>query len=299
MTRMHLDATPEGSPLPISLCGMLCRFGDTTGVQPLVTCKLCLDRIREAKVEILELMKPRFPRLVPKLEQDTDEPPGYVVTPERWERQGCKCGRCDVCVWYKPFQATAEGSDGGATGPHEPPSPDKPRWSHVEAALAWYKGELANDYALSSFHGQLVRSREAEGVMIRTASANDPALTRTAQDLAMMYLCLRDGHHRALTHNLNLVDWTTVLLSRVVGSWTLGKTRRGRRTPKVELVPASAVAECLGVTEIAVAGIVRSGLRALRVEMGARQLVAVWRADGELATEIAARRDELLRRRTA
>lgn len=312
MTRMHLDATPEGSALPIGLCKTLARYGGTTSVRELVSCKLCLQRMRTELVltRPTALPPPPPPRL--ELARDPSEPPPYLVTPARWaeahrlraEGKACTCKRCDTCKWYTQSDrdyALANTFERGS-GLYEP---ERPRWSSVAEALTDYVRHLEDGYPAPSLAYE--RTKESEGwlALRPRANADSPAGTgpridsrseRVADETVAVDGALRAVYGRQQDPPPYRA-WVTVLLGRVVGQ--VEERRRKSVAYRVaRAVQAEDLAAAVGIDVKLVGGLVRSAMRGLRVELGARGLVRL-RADVDLEAEVRFRRAELEARRSA
>lgn len=313
MTRMHLDATPEGSAIARAACGWFGSFETTTRVNALVSCKLCM-RTLTAAPEYTPAPTPTLLPPAPRLElaRDPSEPPLYVVTRERWEDahryrgegKACTCKRCDTCKWFVRCD-----SDYALANTYEQASglyePERPRWSSVAEALTDYVRHLEDGYPAPSLAYE--RTKESDGwlALRPRANADSPAGTgpridsrseRVADETVAVDGALRAVYGRQ-QDPIRYGAWLTVLLGRVVGQ--VEERRRKSVAYRVaRAVQAEDLAAAVGIEVKQVGTIVRSAMRGLRVELGARGLVRL-RRDVGLEAEVRFRRAELEQRRTA
>ena len=323
MTAMHLDATPEGSPLPLGACGILGRAGDTTTVRELVTCKLCLADMRLklsatppavthldaetiAAVDVqAQECRVALDRVAARMqERDPDELPAYVLTPERWSERNCKCKRCETCRMYKRLNDDAEtfGTNQQAPPRAQLPFEERPRWPRVEAALEAYALHREEGFSFESVAAALIRSAELGEFSSGSFLARIPNANLAAEDVAGIETSLRAAHERAnqsmRTISVSYEFFVIVLVGRVVGTGEVIKGKYGASFRTEAPVPAGELAARIQVPQTVIATVMRVGLRCLRIEMAARGLVRAWPVDSELEDAIDARRAELMQRRT-
>jgi hypothetical protein len=215
-----------------------------------------------------------------------------VVTPETWARRDCRCGTCGVCDYYAAIEAEAFWRPWQDR--KRPPELDRPRFAGTIAALTSYVEHLTDGYPSGSLGESLDRIGR-HGCRVQNAHRGGSAAQHAAEDVAAvdqaLALCFGADNDRGI----GAEACRAILLARVVGRDVVVKGRDGRAYRKREAVEAAALAEHYGLTVGAVGGVVKSGMRRLRVELAARGLAPMPKREAGLHEAVQIRRGQILR----
>lgn len=223
-----------------------------------------------------------------------------VINPTTWAawrlhchrgRWTCKCGSCALCVFFRDIEMHP--SDTYERSPVM--FDDRPLFWSVESALTQAVTVRRDGYPSRSIAGAVVNVGEM-GATIEGGERNSreqasaERMAEVARAVAVLY---GPGNDRGIGAEA-CVD---ILFARIVGREQIVRGRDGRGHRRLVPVPSAELSLAYGVSADAVAGIVKSGMRRLRVELAARDLIEQPNPRRGLAHEIELRRQELARRR--
>lgn len=312
--RVHLLARTTATGMAYGLCGWFASA--TSSVIAEVTCKLCLRKhsppksaAAKASARAAAALPPGAPRpheteevwrelTRPARAQESTGWDG-VVTPEIWQssclRRGSgdvdECGVCVACERVKDLR----------------------RWAAMD-------GVFERDPVSRLHEEQRYRYRNPNHMLEPQLSPSDSKSTAGSFETLLRHGCRIDGGEMQQTQPIHryiedLVDrWRAkaalfdehndrgvgaavcwmILRARVIGHEELVHGRDGRQHWIRKPVPAVELAREHGVTVAMVAAIVKSGMRRLRVELAARDMIPPPPRKSGLADEIHRRRRELL-----
>lgn len=212
-------------------------------------------------------------REVPSHRYDTADLP--FVTPETWAmlRDGCdgkhSAETCPACAYYRRLD---QDHYAAPWAKHHRVERERPRWSDVEEALRYYATVVMHGYPSTSMAAVLLGYNEL-GCWTQREERRGNAAERAADDVVLvegaMYYAF--GERRGLG--------CAVLLARKGGDKPVDEDALAART---------------GLDVVELRGIVRRGLRAIRVDLAARGAIPMpGRGSPTVREAIARRREEI------
>lgn len=282
-TKLHFDATPEGSTIPQTLCGDL-----TARVTPhahLVTCKLCRKRLakaaeRAAQVDPVEqYVEGVFAgRVQEGSPEDLQGLP--VLTPATYARLDCMCGDCPVCRYFRRLRQLEFIAPWRENRPLA--SERRTRFSSVTHALEVYVAGREDGASAGGWGAQLDVFRTL-GVRVQADGDTSSRAERTADDLIEVEGALAVAFDEHNDRGLGLDTCVGILLARAVGRLETVEGAYGRRALKHVPVPAVELAERIGVSVSVIGGVVKSGRARVYEHLFAKGLVPERRKRTEAA----------------
>lgn len=304
--RVHLDSGMRGT-LTVAACGW--RAVEVTTALELVDCRTCLGVDgREERRQAKKAMDVRteLQRLLLGRGRPTLPEPKWngIVTPEVWRssclrrEHGDECGTCVVCERLKILRILGE-LDGTyererTVGVVQLEGVRGPRWGSAERAVEYY---ATTTYGTKSASGALARWAEYEAHLTGGVHEAERGTHRRAMDLADVELALQLAlaADDAVPPGLRF----GILVGRVVGRVERVEGRNGRQHQVRVPIPAGELAERYGVSVQAIATMVRSVMRRLRIELAARGLIPSPKRSSRIAEAVMRRREEITRRPAA
>ncbi len=192
-----------------------------------------------------------------------------VLTPATWRRLDCLCGDCPCCRYFVHLAINAH-IDPYSDPPKGRPSPDRPMWPTVEAALESYVRHIEDGYPVPAMGAVLISLAET-GIAVRGGPPKSSPAHLAAEQVAAMDQALERVYPYP-EHALTPVQLREVLFARVVGRMRVTKDGWGNLWRIAEKVPAEELAERYAIRRTVVASVVRSGMHRLRVQLAARGL---------------------------
>lgn len=248
MTKSHWGRRIEGEyEVYYTLCGDhvgLDRIGKTTQD---VTCKICIRCLNKQAAQAVRTPGP----VAFDMPESASELP--VMTRKTYKRRHCRCGRCELCLYYKHVKISA------ATAPYRDSAHrlhSEYVWQSAEGAMTWYAEYMAEGVSPVGFSQVVARIGRAGTSVQSVSDGQESPWARSAFLAVSMEKALYQAYADINRCGLRRSQCLDILLSRAVGVPNRNKSGRIERIP----LPGKILAERYSV-KINDIGIVSKGGR--------------------------------------